>query len=231
MKREQTLQKLLHDLKGQIGILMSTLRHIKTLMDQNPNDHTLAAKYIDVAVTLTASQEEHIERIQDIEGADPNTGFKDINIETILEKILIAYGPTFKEHGITCRIVNNINYNVPIIKGSSFEIKRIFRNLLQNSIEAMKDSIKKEITIQIQSDDDAEFVRCVICDSGTGFDPSTVKNIFGKDKVNYSTKQTKHHGYGLQSVRDAVEIHGGTIRAENRQGEQGAKIIFRLKKQ
>ena len=230
MKQNQSLQKLLHDLKGQIGVLMSTLKHIKNLMDQNPSDHSLAARYIDVAYTLASSQEEHIERIQDIEGADPQTGFKLINLEGILEKILLAYSSTFKELGITHQIVNNSNYKIPLINGSAFEVKRIFRNLIQNSIEAMKDSEKKEIIIQLQSDDDANFIRCIFCDSGKGFDPSVVRNVFGKDKTNYSTKKTDHHGYGLQSIRDAVEIHNGTVRAENRQGESGAKIIFRLRK-
>ncbi len=64
-----------------------------------------------------------------------------------------------------------------------------------------------------------------VADTGTGIDADPVERIFEP----FYTHGTPHGaGLGLSIARKIVELHGGTIRAANRQGSPGAVVTITL---
>jgi two-component system sensor histidine kinase ChvG len=68
-------------------------------------------------------------------------------------------------------------------------------------------------------------VRIVVTDTGPGFPEGTVDEVFERFT---RAADSRGSGLGLSIARDLVEAHGGTIRAWNQTGRDGAGVGFTL---
>ncbi len=94
----------------------------------------------------------------------------------------------------------------------SEEIKKVFENLLINSIESSKDGVAN-ITINIGKNNG---MACVIVrDDGCGMSPEYIEKYLFKPF--YTTKK-KGIGIGLYQCKNIIEIHGGSIHVQSTQG-------------
>ncbi|MGY0798621.1 CHASE domain-containing protein [Lysobacter sp. A286] len=101
----------------------------------------------------------------------------------------------------------------------------LLRNLLTNLLaNAWKFSGDRDLArIQFGREGDEFFVR----DNGVGFGQAYVQKLFRPFQRLHAQSAFEGHGIGLASARRIVERHGGTIRAEGREGE-GASFYFTL---
>lgn len=72
----------------------------------------------------------------------------------------------------------------------------------------------------------------VVSDHGPGLPEDQLARVFGRF-VRYAQNgeghlPTRGHGLGLAICKAIAEVHGGSIRAENRTGETGLRVIVRL---
>ena len=116
-------------------------------------------------------------------------------------------------------------------------LERVFRNLLANALEAMEAMdqdprrLSVDITLDTETGDGAaavggiaeEFLVVVIEDQGPGLPPELLQDLWIPD---FTTKR-RGTGLGLALVRQTVELHGGSVGAENRP-RGGARFIVRL---
>ena len=83
------------------------------------------------------------------------------------------------------------------------EIAVIFGNLFDNAIEASKNSHKKHIELDVQTQ--AQYLVISMINS---IDESVLKN----NKALTTTKDEKeYHGYGIKNIKSIVEAHHGMI--------------------
>lgn len=110
----------------------------------------------------------------------------------------------------TLNVPNEIKINVnnePLeIQCDPFQLEIAFKNLIQNSIQAIEKGSIDINYMELQDNVIIEFV-----DSGPGIPEDTIGKIF--DPL-FTTKQ-KGTGLGLSSCKNIVEHHGGTISAKN----------------
>ena len=119
--------------------------------------------------------------------------------------------------------------NVPLwLDRMSFD--KVVSNLLSNAFKYTSDGGEIKVAL-ISNDKDVE-VRFI--DSGVGFKKGeSTKNLFkrfhqGSNSVNLTTQGT---GIGLNLCQSIIELHGGRIKAENRNdGQRGACITVRIPK-
>jgi PAS domain S-box-containing protein len=110
--------------------------------------------------------------------------------------------------------------------GDATLLRNLLGNLLGNSWKFTRG--REPAVIEFGSithpDGEPEFY---VRDNGAGFAQAYVDKLFRPFQRLHSTQDYAGHGIGLASVKRIIERHGGTIRAEGREGE-GAVFYFTL---
>jgi signal transduction histidine kinase len=102
-------------------------------------------------------------------------------------------------------------------------LRSILQNLITNAIKFTPQSGFVRLNAQIKD----KMVEVCVSDSGIGMEAEVLKNLFtnaGSASVS-GTNNEKGSGLGLILVKDFVNQHGGTIRAESEPGK-GTRIVF-----
>lgn len=94
----------------------------------------------------------------------------------------------------------------------------VIRNLLSNALKFTPSGGRIDVSVAHQTDD---AVSIAVTDTGTGIAPGDLPKLFRID-VHYSNPGTageKGSGLGLNLCKDLIEVNGGTIAVQSRQGE------------
>ncbi len=118
----------------------------------------------------------------------------------------------------------NLAENLPKTMIDEEQLKRVFVNLIENSIEAF-DAAQKDKRIFAKTFHDAarDLIVAEISDNGSGITPSDFQKLF---QPYFSTKG-RGTGLGLAIVQRIVSEHRGKIKAVNN-SPKGAKFIVEL---
>ena len=105
----------------------------------------------------------------------------------------------------------NIQINLPKndfqLFGNFYKLVVVFSNLVENSIEAMRNNG----VINIFAREGTDFVLIDLKDSGPGFPPESLKKVFSS----LFTTKSDGNGLGLKVAKTIIETHGGTISVRN----------------
>jgi two-component system, sporulation sensor kinase E len=131
----------------------------------------------------------------------------------VLEKSLVCFN--FGR----VKVEKNLDSSIPKVPGVREELRQVFVNLIQNSLEAMPAG--GTLTVRTYLEDERPAVE--IADTGRGIKKDIQEKIFDPF---FSTRHVGV-GLGLSIVYRIVREHGGDIRLTSKEG-QGAsfKIIF-----
>ncbi len=136
---------------------------------------------------------------------------------------------------INSRLNNKIsvvkNYgNIPQVECYASQLNQVFLNLLNNAIDALKDSPKSGKLITITTAESINLgqpsVRICITDNGCGIPPEIQPKIFDP----FFTTKPVGSGMGLGlsiSYQIVVELHGGQINV-NTPSEGGAELVLEI---
>jgi len=139
------------------------------------------------------------------------------DINNIIEVVIKLVKPKIKENHVS--IVRELVKNPPKIYVDRIQIEQVLINLLNNAIDAMKDTpiLKREIIIQSRYD--KEVVQVKVFDRGSGLPNNMRSDVF---EPFFSTKN-EGMGMGLSISRSIMEAHDGNLNAEQR--ELGGSIF------
>lgn len=170
--------------KKTCGIRHDLLLHFTTLRGLLNSGESKASKYID---TIIKNQ---IETIKLLVKTDNDTFDALVNAKIALcDKLGIT---------VQTRVMNN-----SLDKLEQDEIAVIFGNLFDNAIEASRNSQKKHIELDVQTQ--AQYLVISMINS---IDESVLKN----NKALTTTKDEKeYHGYGIKNIKSIVNEHHGMI--------------------
>lgn len=133
------------------------------------------------------------------------------NILTILADTLKKNKELFAENKINL-IDTAENKEVKVFCDGHY-MEEVFRNLILNAVDAMKDQLVGERTITVTTTLYDRQIKIEFKDSGPGISPSVMDNLF---EPFISTKSTKHNwGIGLSFVKRIIQSHNGKIEVEN----------------
>ncbi len=99
------------------------------------------------------------------------------------------------------------------------QMKRVFINLIDNSIEAMDGH--GTVSIETQAIPETKTVRVVIKDTGKGLDPEVKEKLFSP----YFSTKKDGTGLGLTIVNGIIADHGGSIRVRTNRPHGTAFVI------
>ncbi len=113
--------------------------------------------------------------------------------------------------------------SLPDFKFDPDQIRRVFVNLIDNSVAALGKESNPEIKVVTRYDSDLKIARLTVADNGEGIPVSDRNRIF---EPYYSTKEGGT-GLGLPIVKRIIEDHSGFIRAIANE-PRGTKMLMEL---
>jgi PAS domain S-box-containing protein len=113
------------------------------------------------------------------------------------------------------------------ISGDASRLQQVVWNLLSNAIKFVPEKTGR---VHVRLEAINSHVRVSVVDNGPGIDPAFLPHVFERFRQADSTTNRVHQGLGLglAIVRHLVELHGGTVRAENREDRSGAIFTVEL---
>lgn len=114
------------------------------------------------------------------------------------------------------------------IQADYVKLKRVFQNLIDNSIKFKRK--KNNLNIQIKAKEDHDFYHISVIDNGIGIGSEYLDKIFLPFSKLHSYDDYKGTGLGLSICKNIIKKHGGKIIAQNNRFSSGATIKFSIRK-
>ncbi|MBX5478284.1 MAG: HAMP domain-containing protein [Pyrinomonas methylaliphatogenes] len=146
----------------------------------------------------------------------PRPALVESDVNALIREFLALVKPTLDERRIETRI--GLAPNLPPARVDQDAFRQVFLNLVNNSLDAMPDGGRIEITTALC---DERTIEIIFRDTGTGIAPEDFEHLF---EPMWTTKPSGS-GFGLAIAREIMREHGGQIEAIPN-AERGA--IFRL---
>ena len=149
----------------------------------------------------------------------PEVKLESGDVNEVIRQAVAVYKGRFSDVEIEIRLADDL----PATMIDGEQLKRVFVNLIENSIEAFdEDATEKSISIRSRYDRAREMVVVELTDNGKGIDPADFPKLF---QPYFSTKG-RGTGLGLAIVNRIIADHRGKIRAANHQN--GAKFVIEI---
>ncbi|MCO5233401.1 MAG: hypothetical protein LC105_06710 [Chitinophagales bacterium] len=224
LKQEMT-GNIAHELRTPVTGIRG---YLETVLSQ-PLDEKKQLYFIEKAFNQTKALSELIQDmslISKIEEASHTFPMQSILLKKFIENIREEYSIQLaqKEMQFTINISENCE-----IKGNPNLLNSIFKNLIDNALRYAGNNMSIVVNLYNQ---DADFCYFSFYDTGKGIeDEKHLSRLFERFyRVNEGrSRDLGGSGLGLSIVKNAIQIHGGTIYAKNRKGG-GLEFLFHLKR-
>ena len=134
-----------------------------------------------------------------------------LNVNDVLSKIFDAVEPTLQESNV--ELIKNLDVNLPDSLGDAEKLQQVFLNLVKNSLDAMPEGGKLEISTSAAH----EKVTVTFADNGVGMSEEVRKHIF---QPLFTTKERgRGTGLGLVVVKQIMQNLGADITVASKPGE------------
>ena len=149
-----------------------------------------------------------------IEGGEAANFKTEINLADIVEDISADAQYEAQSSGKNVRVAR---CDECIIIGVAELMNRAIENIVRNAIRHTHPETCVEIYLECDNENKDKATTIRVRDHGSGIDDESIKHIFepfyrvGDDR----NRRSGGVGLGLSIAKRAVQIHGGTIRAEN----------------
>ncbi len=211
------LNSLSHELRTPIATILGAVDTLKENKDKLSlaNENELLTQ-IDRASIRLNKQVENLLNMSRLE-----TGFLKLNIQWIDVNEFIN-GVIYKMNANVHhqKIVFITNDNLPLCKIDSGVMEQVVHNIIANGILYTPETATIKVTATVTNG----VLIVIIADNGLGIPNEHLPNIFTKFYRGGTTK-TGGIGLGLSIVKGFVEVHGGSITAQNND-DGGAKFII-----
>ena len=209
-----------HDLK-------EPLRKVQVLTDGlrrslESTSHDGAGEYIDLIVEGTRRMGGLIDSILSVSRvATHGAAFAEADLGDVLREAVEDIKVRLEETG--GRVETG---ELPTIQCDRTQVRRLFQNLLENSLKYRRDDAPPRIVVVGEAVGDEGMVEITFEDNGIGIARDVQGRIFGLFQQGHSNGAAHGLGVGLAVCRKIVERHGGTIGVESTVGEG---TLFRIR--
>jgi len=169
--------------------------------------------------------------ISRIESAKMHLEVKELNIKSIIESVIPAFGSLMKQKDLTLSL--NLGERLPAAYGDEEKIRQILTSLLSNAVKFTdKGGITITATVSDAGISPGElplFMEICIADTGIGIRNEDLDKIFHKFvQVDFTLiRQYEGTGLGLSLAEGLVRLHKGSIWVKSNYGE-GSRFCFTL---
>ena len=144
-----------------------------------------------------------------------------VDVATLLADIISVYAGSLKPGEVPVRLTEEVES--AMVSGRDGPLGQVFRNLIDNARSFSPSGGEVRVTLARDGADPLRPLVVRVEDDGPGIPPDNLETVFER----FYTSRPKgtafgaNSGLGLSIVRQIVEAHGGTVRAENRTDPDG----------
>lgn len=196
----QVAATIAHEINTPLTSIMFRVEYLLNQTKQTPEAQT-QLKQIVSTVQKISKITEGVKQVARDGAEDP---FESVNLQSLIQDVYSLCENKTLRHKV--KLTSEIDYNGKIY-GRQVQLTQVLVNLINNSVDAIKDQTSPWIKIKISSQNSQVIIK--VQDSGLGIKPEVAAKIF---KPFFSTKpQGEGTGLGLGLSKKIVEQHKGTL--------------------
>lgn len=222
---KEMMSNISHDLKTPLTAIKG---YAEGLLDGVADTPEKQEKYIKTIYAKACNMEELVDELSYFSKLDNKTityNFDRVELKEFIQDCIEDIIVDLETHHIRLSEIYQCDDGVRVIIDPN-EIKRVFLNIIGNSIKYM-DKDEGVISIRVLNDDEHAWI--TVEDNGRGMDAKDVSHVFERfyRADNSRGTRTGGTGLGLSIAKSIIEAHGGTITANSVKGV-GTSIRFSL---
>ena len=163
--------------------------------------------------------------ISKIEAGKMELQYAPIHIDSLCQASIQFVRHSAQEKKLDLQL--NIDGNTDKVLGDERRLKQILVNLLGNAVKFTEEGGR--VGLDVRADVESDAVEFVVWDTGIGIAPDQMERMFQPfvQLDSSISRQYSGTGLGLSIVRKLIDMHGGSINLESREGE-GSRFTVRL---
>ncbi|MFW5933081.1 MAG: PAS domain-containing protein [Candidatus Hadarchaeota archaeon] len=210
-ERENFLHSLLrHDVGNKIQVIMGYHDLLSKCEISNKG-----LEYLEKARSVAEEGVDLIEKVRTLRKIEGNVNIKDLNVESVIERVIGKKEPQALERDIEIE-VGNVGFQV---KAGAL-LEELFSNLVENAIKHSDGE-----TIKISGRKKNGECMVIVEDDGKGIPEAEWRNVF---EGGYTTDGKSGSGLGLYLVKEIAALYEGDVSLEESH-LGGAKFVVNLK--
>ena len=221
--RDEFLATVSHELRTPLNAIIGWSR----LLHSDQLDEQGLKHAVEVIERNAWAQKQIIEDMLDVSRiitGKLRIGLAPIELSNVIQSAIDVIQPAADAKQIEIRTV--VHSPGLRVNGDAERLQQVAWNLLSNAVKFTKAGGLVEVTLR----ETGGHVEMSVADNGPGIAPEFLPHIFERFSQADSSSTRRHSGLGLglAIARHLVELHGGTVRAENRENEPGAILTVTL---
>jgi CheY-like chemotaxis protein/nitrogen-specific signal transduction histidine kinase len=212
-----------HELRTPLNAILGWTQ----LMTQNAHDATVVQRGLDVVARNTRVQAQLIADLLDISrivSGKLRLDIQSVDLASITNDAIETVQHEADAKGIA--ITRDLHAGIGPVAGDPGRLQQVVWNLLSNAIKFTPNGGEIAVTLR-RTNSDAEII---VSDTGAGIRPELISQIF--DRFHQADRSITRRfgglGLGLSIVKNLVQLHGGTVRADSSGEGKGATFTIRL---
>lgn len=220
--KDEFLGLLSHELRTPLNAILGWSRMLGSQLDEAT--YTRAVESIERNAKLQSRLIDDMLDISRIISGKLRLDAQPVDLTMVVNAAVDTLRPAAEAKKIRVYVV--LDYSAGVILGDATRLQQVVWNLLSNAIKFTP----KDGSIQVSLERINSHVEITVSDSGIGIDKDFLPYVFDRFRQADSTSSKRYGGLGLglSIVRQLVELHGGTVEANNREDVTGAVFIVKL---
>lgn len=222
--KDDFLATLSHELRTPLNAILGWASILaRTDHDRGRVSH--AVRVIERNARVQSQMVEELLDVSRIATGRVRLNITDVQVATVIDAALESVRPAADAKSVTLSKI--IEPGARLTRADGRRLQQIIWNLLSNAVRFTPAGGHVEVAAR---EADPGFLRIVVTDTGGGIAPAFLPHVFERFRQGDSSTTRSHGGLGLglAIVRDLVEMHGGSVKAESGGEGQGTSMTVRL---
>ncbi|MGR8929866.1 MAG: nitrogen fixation negative regulator NifL [Gammaproteobacteria bacterium] len=139
----------------------------------------------------------------------PEAAVTSVNLNQLLHEVMLLYSQKFLANGVVVDWMPNPV--LPSVLGAENKLRMMFKQLIDNAINAMNRAGSNDRMIKIGTSVERDWVKVTVADTGPGIPVNHRSKVFEPFFTTQQTLGSSQSGMGLVMVREIVNQHSGMI--------------------
>jgi signal transduction histidine kinase/ActR/RegA family two-component response regulator len=222
--KDEFLSTLSHEMRTPLNAVLGWAR---ILLDRKTLDQALLQRALQVIERNASTQAKMIDDMLDmarIVSGKLRLEMKSLDLVSVVLGAVDIIMPSAAAKRIAVR--TSLDPQTPLVLGDQDRLQQIITNLLSNAVKFTDAGG----IIDVRLDGTGALARLVVKDTGHGINATFLPHVFERFRQSDASSTRRHGGLGLglALVRDLVELHGGSVRADSEGEGKGATFTVEI---